>query len=118
MTAKLSVSSDCKDTCFYMRISIAKERGNFGHRDNITSLCYKLGDYVSNIKAGIILCFYEHAFLIKKGQRLRIDISSANSTLMFVTQTTKAYTANKPHQKLQTTLFISEISFFIYLLNN
>ncbi|MBR5586861.1 MAG: CocE/NonD family hydrolase [Clostridia bacterium] len=79
MSAKLSVKSDCEDTCFYIRVSIEKERGDFGLRDDITSLCYQLGDYKPNSVVTLEFDFDEHSFLIKKGERLRIDIASANS---------------------------------------
>lgn len=79
MSAKLSVKSDCDDTCFYVRISIEKEKGDYGLRDDITSLCYQLGDYEPNSVVWLDFDFDEHAFLIKKGERLRIDISSANN---------------------------------------
>ncbi len=79
MSAKLSVKSDCEDTCFYVRVSIEKERGDYGLRDDITSLCYQLGDYKPNTVAEVNFDFDEHAFLIKKGERLRIDIASADN---------------------------------------
>ncbi len=79
MTAKLSVKSDCEDTCFYVRVSIEKEQGDYGLRDDITSLCYQLGDYKPDTEAEIRFDFDEHAFLIKKGERLRIDIASADN---------------------------------------
>lgn len=79
MSAKLRVSSDCEDTCFYVRISIEKERGDFGLRDDITSLCYQLGDYTPGSAVDLNFSFDEHSFLIKKGERLRIDIASANA---------------------------------------
>jgi len=79
MSAKLSVKSDCEDTCFYIRVSIEKERGDYGLRDDITSLCYQLGDYKTNTVAEVKFDFDEHAFLIKKGERLRIDIASADN---------------------------------------
>jgi predicted acyl esterase len=78
MATKLRVSSDCEDTCFYVRVSIEKDRGDFGLRDDITSLCYQLGDYVPNTAVDLTFSFDEHAFLIKKGERLRVDIASAN----------------------------------------
>ena len=62
-----------------MRISIEKERGDFGLRDDITSLCYQLGDYTPSTFVDLDFLFDEHAFLIKKGERLRIDISSADN---------------------------------------
>ena len=79
MSAKLNVKSDCEDTCFYMRLSIEKEGGDYGLRDDITSLCYQLGDYTPNTYVDLKFSFDEHAFLIKKGERLRIDIASANN---------------------------------------
>ncbi len=79
MAAMLKVKSDCEDTCFYMRLSIEKERGDFGLRDDITSLCYQLGNYQPDTYADLKFIFDEHAFLIKKGERLRIDIASADN---------------------------------------
>ena len=79
MSAKLSVKSDCEDTCFYIRVSIEKERGDYGLRDDITSLCYQLGDYNPGSAVCLNFDFDEHAFLIKKGERLRVDISSADN---------------------------------------
>ncbi len=78
MLAMLRVSSDCEDTCFYVRVSIEKERGDFGLRDDITSLFYQIGDYVPNTLVDLTFNFDEHAFLIKKGERLRVDIASAD----------------------------------------
>ncbi len=79
MSAKLTVLSDCEDTCFYIRISIEKERGDLGLRDDITSICYQLGDYKKNTEVELSFNFDEIAFLIKKGERLRVDISSADA---------------------------------------
>jgi len=79
MSAKLAVKSDCEDTCFYVRISIEKEEGDYGLRDDITSLCYALGDYTPNSLVELDFVFDEHAFMIKKGERLRIDIASAEN---------------------------------------
>jgi len=79
MSANLNVKSDCEDTCFYVRLSIEKERGDYGLRDDITSLCYQLGDYKPNTYVDLEFSFDEHAFLIRKGERLRIDIASANN---------------------------------------
>lgn len=79
MSAKLRVKSDCEDTCFYVRVSITKEKGDFALRDDITSLCGQLGDYTPNTEAELEFEFDEHAFLIKKGERIRVDIASADN---------------------------------------
>ena len=79
MAANLKVKSDCEDTCFYIRVSIEKEKGDYGLRDDITSLCYQLGEYIPGSVVTLNFDFDQHAFLIKRGERLRIDISSADS---------------------------------------
>ena len=79
MTANLTVKSDCEDTCFYVRISIAKEEGDFGLRNDITTICFQHKDYTPNSFVTLDFSFDEHAFLIKKGEKLRIDISSADN---------------------------------------
>lgn len=79
MAVELSVSSDCPDTCFYVRLSIEKERGDYGLRDDITSLCYQLGDYLPGTEVRLQFSFDEHAFLVRRGERLRIDIASADA---------------------------------------
>jgi len=79
MSAKLSVMSDCEDTCLYIRVSIEKDRGDYGLRDDITSLCYQLGEYTPDTKVELDFNFDPHAFSVKKGERLRIDIASADN---------------------------------------
>lgn len=79
MQIRLRVSSDCSDTCFYVRVSIEKERGDFGLRDDITSLCYQLGDYTPDTVVNLSFELDEHVFLIKSGERLRVDIASADA---------------------------------------
>lgn len=79
MKASLTVSSDCEDTAFYMRLSIEKEKGDFGLREDIHSVCEVCPDYVPGDKVKIDFTFDEHSFMVKEGERLRIDIASADS---------------------------------------
>ncbi len=77
MKARLRVKSDCEDTCFYMRISIKTDEGDLGLRDDVNKISnfnpdYKIGDALD-----MDFTFDEHSFLVKKGQALRIDISSS-----------------------------------------
>lgn len=78
MKLKLKVSSDCEDTSFYARISVEKEEGDYGLREDILTLCHNK-DYIPNEKEELLFNFDEHSFLIKKGERLRIDISSGDA---------------------------------------
>ncbi len=79
MKVRLTVESNRPDTSFYLRISIKKEKQTYVLRHDITSLCYQLGDYNEGRVVSLDFCFDEYAFLIKKGERLRIDISSTDN---------------------------------------
>ncbi|MBQ8600279.1 MAG: CocE/NonD family hydrolase [Clostridia bacterium] len=77
MRATLKVRSTCEDTCFYMRISLAKPEGDYGLRDDINQISNFNADYRPGEEIEMEFSFDEHAFLIQKGEKLRIDISSS-----------------------------------------
>lgn len=77
MKVKLCVKSSCEDTCFYVRLSLAKEQGDYGLRDDIQQISNFCLDYKPNEEIEIELGFDEHAFIAKKGEKIRVDISSS-----------------------------------------
>lgn len=77
MSAKLSVKSDCEDTCFYVRISLVKCEGDYGLRDDINQISNFVSDYIPGSETEMTFTFDDHAFVIKKGEKLRIDVSSS-----------------------------------------
>jgi len=77
--AKLNVASDCDDTCFYMRLSITKEGGDYGLREDITNISGQVDDYIPGSFVSLDFEFDEHAFLVKKGEKIRIDITSSDA---------------------------------------
>ena len=80
MEAELAVASDREDTCFYVRVSVAKGDGNwYLLRDDITSLSFASGPYRPGEERKIRFRFADHAFRLEKGDELRVDVSSANS---------------------------------------
>ncbi len=90
--ATLTVSSSCPDSSFYIAVSIKKPQGDYTLRHDITSLCYQLGDYTKNDVVALNFSFDEHAFLLKKGESLRIDIASTdNNTYVCHTNKKGAY---------------------------
>jgi len=109
MSAQLRVASDCEDTCFYVRISIEKERGDLGIRDDITTLGFQLGEYTPNTPVTLQFTFDEHAFLIKRGERLRIDIASADND-HYVRHTNNAglYSAQTTAKPARNTVFLQD----------
>lgn len=104
IAAKLKVSTDRDDTCFLVRVSIEKEGGDYGLRDDITSVVYQHPDYIATEWAELDFSMDEIALQIKKGERLRIDVASAddahyvrhtNNKGLFSTQTTAKIAHNK-----------------------
>ncbi|MBE6929850.1 MAG: CocE/NonD family hydrolase [Ruminococcaceae bacterium] len=78
IAAKLKVASDCEDTCFYIRLSLETIKGDYGLRDDITTLCRQHPDYVPGQAVELTFSCDDHAFLVRRGERLRIDIASAD----------------------------------------
>ena len=77
MSAQLRVSSTCEDTCFYIRLSLCTEEGDLGLRDDIQQISNFDAEYTPGQEITIDFSFDEHAFVIRKGQKIRIDISSS-----------------------------------------
>ena len=101
MTARLRVRSDCEDTCFYIRLSLVKEEGDYGLRDDINQISNFAPDYVPGEEIEMDFSFDEHAFVIKKGEKLRIDVSSSAFPLYV------RHTNNRGPFALQTTAKIA-----------
>ena len=79
MRARLSVRSDCEDTCFYARVSVKKSDGKwYLLRDDITSIRFDGRDYRPGDETFVDFRFADHAFRLEKGDVLRVDVSSAN----------------------------------------
>jgi len=60
-----------------VRVSLAKEEGDLGMRDDINQLSNFNPAYVPGEELEMTFSFDEHAFVAKKGERLRVDISSS-----------------------------------------
>lgn len=88
MRATLAVSSNCKDSSFYVQISIKNSQYTYVLRHDITSLCYQLGRYTECDLVTLDFCFDEYAFLLKKGEVLQIDIASTDNNA-YVSHTNK-----------------------------
>lgn len=102
--AKLRVRSDCEDTGFYMRLSLCKPEGDYGLRDDINQISNFCPEYTPNTELDMDFCFDEHAFVIQKGEKLRIDISSSAFPLYV------RHTNNKGLFSEQTTVRIANNS--------
>lgn len=77
MSAKIYVKSDCEDTSFFLRLSIVKGDKTYCLRDDIMPISKQYPNYKPNTVVPLDFSFIEHAFVLEKGDRLRLDISSS-----------------------------------------
>ena len=82
--ASLYVSSDAQDTCFTIKVMEVFENGEaYNIRNGITTLAYRNGaedriTYTPGTIEKIDIETWDIAWQVKKGSRIRIDISSSN----------------------------------------
>ena len=80
MKLTLSVSTDCDDTAFFVRVSIRKRDGKwYTLRDDIKSISWDHPDYVPGAVASLAYTLSDHAFVIEEGDCLRVDVAGANA---------------------------------------
>ena len=60
-----------------MRLSLCKNDGDYGLRDDVNQISNFDTNYIPGQYLYMEFSFDEHAFIIKKGEKLRIDISSS-----------------------------------------
>lgn len=78
ITAKLQVQTDCDDTAFYLRLSIVKKNGvAYSLREDICNISSQHKAYRPHTPVTLNYSFVEHAFMLEKGDRLRLDVSSS-----------------------------------------
>ncbi|MBR5322551.1 MAG: CocE/NonD family hydrolase [Clostridia bacterium] len=112
--AKLKVASSCDDSSFYVRLSIKNNQHSYVLRHDITSLCYQLGDYTKNNIVTLDFSFDEYAFLLKKGDCLRIDIASTdNNTYVVHTNKKGNYYLQDTVEKAVNTVYLEQSYFYV-----
>lgn len=72
----MPVSSDCEDTAFFIRFYLEEDGIAYNLTESLTSLSYLKENYVPGEKITLDLLSTPISFCIKKGSRLRVDISS------------------------------------------
>ena len=113
ITGKLCVRSDCEDTCFYVRLSLCKPEGDYGLRDDITQISNFNAQYCPGTEIELDLSFDEHAFVVKKGERIRMDISSSAYPHYVPHTNEKGLFSEQKTARVATNTVISEKSFLL-----
>ena len=78
----LTVSSDCEDTAFFVRLLFVENGESYNLTETIGSLSYFVKDYTPCEKVRIELETPPIAFTIKPGMRIRVDISSESGVYL------------------------------------
>ena len=114
MRARLTVRSDCEDTCFYMRVSLCKAEGDYGLRDDIQQISNVCPNYKPGETVELDFSFDEHSFVIRAGERLRIDVSSSAFPL-YVRHTNQRglYSAQTTARIAENTVLCTQSSLWI-----
>ena len=74
---ELHCRSTAPDTCFYVRLDLVRDGKAICLRDDIDSLCRREKDYTPGTERVLKYTFAEHSFLLRKGDQLRLDVSSS-----------------------------------------
>lgn len=107
----LNVKTDCDDTAFYFRVYFVENGDAYNVADTITSLSYVNPNYHANETQIIDIEFPPTAFTVKKGWKIRIDVSS-NDGLYVPHSNTRGNWAEVIDTKIATnTVICSEDSF-------
>ena len=77
MSARIYVKSDQPDTAFYLRLNIVKGDKTYCLREDIMPISKQHADYRPGSAVPLDFSFTEHAFMLEKNDRLRLDISSS-----------------------------------------
>ena len=107
MRAEISLSADCPDTSLYLRLSINRGDLIYVLRHDITSIGYSVGGYRPNEKITLSFTFDEYAFLIRSGDRLRVDIASTDKNTYVL------HTNKKGPYHLQDESDVAEVKIYL-----
>lgn len=88
MRLRLAVKSDCDDTAFYVRVNVWRnDEGRwYNLRDDIKTICWDHPDYSPGTEVDVDYLLSDHAFAIRPGDRIRVDVAGA-SPAQFVPHT-------------------------------
>lgn len=100
--AKLKVKSNCKDTAFYLRLSIVKDNGDYCLKDTIKSILFDNKKYKPNTFIDLNFEFDCISMLIKKGEKLRLDVASAYNDKFYPHSNTKGLFSKQKKTKIAT----------------
>ena len=110
----MRVRTDCEDTAFFMRVYFVENGVSYNLTEEITSLAYIDKDYTPCNECEISIDTPPIAFTLKKGCRIRVDISS-HSNLYVPHSNTREHWAKAIETKIAQNTLICDKSAYILL---
>ncbi|MBR4234717.1 MAG: CocE/NonD family hydrolase [Clostridia bacterium] len=105
-----AVKSDCDDTAFLVRVlGVTRSGEAWVLQETITTLSFAAGNYDPNTTAEFELVTDPLFWTLKQGERIRVDIASANGSSYWPHSNTKGQWATRSTTRIATnTLFIGK----------
>lgn len=113
----MNVSTNCDDTAFFIRVYFVRGGNAYNLTETITSLSHLNPDYVRKEKQLLDLVTPPVGFTLKKGDRIRIDISS-NGSIYVPHSNLKCHWAEAPKTRIAENTIYMEDAFVEIPLDN
>lgn len=113
----MNVSSSCDDTAFFMRVHFVRDKVAYNLTETITSLTHINPGYERGEKLQIDIKTPPIGFTLKKGDRIRIDISS-NGSIYVPHSNLKCHWAEAPKTRIAANTIYMDDAFVEIPLDN
>lgn len=110
----MKVKSNCDDTAFFMRVYFVEDGVSYNLTETITALSHINKNYIANDECTISIDTPPIGFTLKKGNRIRVDISS-HSNLYVPHSNTKEHWAKGTQTKISKNTVMCDENAYILL---
>ena len=111
----LTVSSDCSDTAFFMRLYLSEDGKSYNLVDAATTLLHADPGFRTGGVSRIRVISQPTAFYVKKGCRLRVDVSSYSDCFVPHANTSVPFSLAKRTRIARNTVFTGESALLLPL---
>ncbi len=105
---KITATSDCDDTAFFIRLYLVENGNSYNIVDAATTLLHADPSYTAGKPCTFNIYSQPTAFLVKKGCRLRVDISSYSDCFAPHANTAEPFATAKSSRVAKNTVLFGE----------
>ncbi|MBO4770101.1 MAG: CocE/NonD family hydrolase [Clostridia bacterium] len=104
----LSVTSDCSDTAFFCRLYLEENGKSYNISDAASTLLHSNPEWKRKTKCRLDILSQPTAFIVKKGERIRVDISSYSDCFVPHANTSVHFALAKKTRVARNTVYLGE----------